>query len=108
MKEMVNHPAHYNAPGRKECIEEMVDIWGAEQTAVWCEMTAYKYEYRAGTKDGNSKEQDLAKRQWYLDKAKELRTTTHDNAVFSEDNVDAVQITMGIEIAAPTANTAVS
>lgn len=80
MKEMVNHPAHYNAPGRKECIEEMVDRWGAEQTATWCEMTAYKYEYRAGTKEGNSTEQDMAKRQWYLDKAKELRTTKRDAA----------------------------
>ena len=74
--ELVNHPAHYNTPGRKECIEEMVDKWGAEQTAKWCEMTAYKYEYRAGEKGGNPKEQDMKKRQWYLDKAKELRKNT--------------------------------
>lgn len=79
MKEQVNHPAHYNAPGRKECIEEMIDIWGVEAAILWCEMTAYKYEYRAGTKDGNSEEQDLAKRKWYLDKANELRTTPRDN-----------------------------
>lgn len=108
MKEMVNHPAHYNAPGRKECIEEMVDIWGAEQTAMWCEMTAYKYEYRAGTKDGNSKEQDLAKRQWYLDKAKELRTTKHDNAAECVGNPAAMQISVDVGIAAPRANFAAS
>lgn len=71
--EQVNHPAHYNIPGRKECIEEMIDKWGSELTAIWCEMTAYKYEYRAGLKDGNSKEQDMAKRDWYLRKAKEIR-----------------------------------
>lgn len=72
-KEQVNHPAHYNIPGRKECIEEMIDEWGSELTAIWCEMTAYKYEYRAGLKDGNSKEQDMAKRDWYLHKAMEIR-----------------------------------
>lgn len=102
--EHVNHPAHYNAPGRKECIEEMVDEWGAEQTAIWCEMTAYKYEYRAGTKEGSSTEQDLAKRQWYLDKAKELRTTKHDNAAECVGNPAAMQMAMDINIAAPTAN----
>ena len=72
-KEQVNHPAHYNIPGRKECIEEMIDKWSAELTAIWCEMTAYKYEYRAGLKDCNSKEQDMAKRDWYLRKASEIR-----------------------------------
>lgn len=72
-QEMVNHPAHYNTPGRKECIEEMVDKWGREATALWCEMTAYKYDYRAGSKEGNSEEQDKAKMEWYLAKARQLR-----------------------------------
>ena len=102
MKEQVNHPAHYNAPGRKECIEEMVDMWGAEQTAIWCEMTAYKYQYRAGTKDGNSEEQDLAKRQWYLDKAKELRAMPCENAASCVGNRAGVQMATDISIAAPT------
>lgn len=31
-KEQVNHPAHYNIPGRKECIDEMIDNWGKEAT----------------------------------------------------------------------------
>lgn len=77
--ELVNHPAHYNAPGRKECIEEMIDIWGEEQTAIWCEMTAYKYDYRAGTKEGEPDERDMSKRRWYLNKAKELRAEPHEN-----------------------------
>lgn len=78
-KELVNHPAHYNAPGRKECIEEMIDKWGREQTAIWCEMTAYKYDYRAGTEEGEPDERDMAKLQWYLDKAEELRAEPHGN-----------------------------
>ena len=30
MADTVNHPAHYNIPGRKECIEEMIDRFGVE------------------------------------------------------------------------------
>lgn len=30
MADMVNHPTHYNIPGRKECIEEMIDRFGVE------------------------------------------------------------------------------
>ena len=93
--EQVNHPIHYNAPGRKECIEEMVDEWGEQMTAVWCEMTAYKYTYRAGTKDDNPEEQDLAKRDWYLEKAKELRNRTQMKAPSSQEVVkdEVVQAT---------------
>ena len=102
--EQVNHPAHYNAPGRKECIEEMVDKWGREFTAVWCEMTAYKYEYRAGTKDGNPEEQDMAKRQWYLDKAKELRCKPQMIAPVAAEAAMDVAMPASIEIAAPSLN----
>ena len=101
--EHVNHPTHYNAPGRKECIDEMVDIWGAEQTAVWCEMTAYKYEYRAGSKEGNSAEQDLAKRQWYLNKAAELRSVACDAAAPSVNLAEAVAVPSQESFAAPAA-----
>ena len=66
-KEQVNHPAHYNIEGRKECIVEMEEKYGAYTTAVFCLMNAYKYLYRAGTKDDNSEEQDIAKAKWYFD-----------------------------------------
>ena len=89
-KELVNHPAHYNAPGRKECIDEMVDIWGHEQTAIWCEMTDYKYEYRAGTKEGEPDERDMAKRQWYLDKAVKLRAEACDAKAGAANLADQV------------------
>ena len=70
--ELVNHPQHYNNY-RFECIDMMERIWGKEATALWCEMTAFKYRMRVGTKPNNSIEQDLKKEQWYLNKVKELR-----------------------------------
>lgn len=70
-KELVNHPEHYNIPGRKECIEEMMDIWGAQAVALWCEMTAYKYSYRVGHKDPENLEQGKIK--WYMDKCQEIK-----------------------------------
>lgn len=68
-KEMVNHPSHYNQYP-KETIDMMVDIFGREETRQWCVMTAFKYRMRLGLKDDI--QQDLAKEQWYLNKAKEL------------------------------------
>lgn len=70
--EHVNHPSHYNNYSI-EAIDMMVKIWGNEKTADWCEMTAFKYRMRMGTKPENPIDQDLAKEKWYLDKAKELR-----------------------------------
>ena len=86
--EQVNHPAHYNIPGRKECIDEMVDKWGRSLVSMWCEMTAYKYEYRAGLKNDNSEEQDLRKRQWYLDKAEHLKEAAENKARAFFNDVD--------------------
>lgn len=70
--EMVNHPSHYNLPNRKECIDEMIDIYGLKDVAKWCEITAYKYKYRAGHKD--SLTQDVQKAIWYTIKAHELKS----------------------------------
>lgn len=70
--DMVNHPSHYNLPDRKECIDEMIDIYGLKDVAKWCEITAYKYKYRAGHKD--SLTQDVQKAIWYTIKAHELKS----------------------------------
>lgn len=51
-KEAVNHPAHYNMEGRKECIEEMVDIFGVEEVKAFCKLNVYKYRYRFALKNG--------------------------------------------------------
>lgn len=70
--EMVNHPSHYNLPNRKECIDEMIDIYGLKDVAKWCEITAYKYKYRAGHK--GSVTEDMSKAAWYTVKACELKS----------------------------------
>ena len=67
MSEMVSHPSHYNKAGRKECIVEMEELYGAEVTAVFCLTSAYKYLYRAGDKIYNPMEQDKNKTKWYFD-----------------------------------------
>lgn len=70
--DMVNHTSHYNLPDRKECIDEMIDIYGLKDVAKWCEITAYKYEYRAGHK--GSVAEDMSKAEWYMVKARELKS----------------------------------
>lgn len=70
--DMVNHPSHYNLLDRKECIDEMIDIYGLKDVAKWCEITAYKYKYRAGHK--GSVVEDMDKAAWYIIKARELNS----------------------------------
>lgn len=72
MNENVNHPDHYNRPGRKECIVEMEEKYGAEVTAQFCLTNAYKYLYRAGEKFGNPAKQDIDKAKWYFGYANKL------------------------------------
>ena len=71
--EQVNHPSHYSQAGRRECIEEMRLMFGDEKVYWWCVMTAYKYRYRMGNKDGNPSEQDERKAEWYLDYAEGMQ-----------------------------------
>lgn len=69
MGDTVNHPKHYNIEGRKECIEEMIDIFGVEAVKNFCTLNAYKYRYRHAMKNG---QEDLEKAEWYDNKHKEL------------------------------------
>lgn len=71
--EMVNHPTHYNNY-EKEVIDMIESIWGTYLAAMWCEITAFKYRMRMGTKPGNSIDQDINKERWYLNKAAELKS----------------------------------
>lgn len=71
-EEKVNHPKHYNQYPI-EVIDMMIAIWGVDAVISWCEITAYKYRMRLGKKPENPIEQDLAKEQWYLNKALELK-----------------------------------
>ena len=70
--EMVDHPSHYNQYDI-EVIDMIIRIWGPEAAALWCDITAFKYRMRMGTKPDNSIEQDIKKEQWYLNKSKEIR-----------------------------------
>ena len=80
MTENVNHPTHYNLPGRKECIKEMEEKYGTLITATFCLTNAYKYIYRAGNKENSSKKQDIQKAIWYYN-----WTVRHSSAVRSKD-----------------------
>jgi hypothetical protein len=66
------NPSHYKGFS-KEVIDMMVDVWGKENVATHCEITAFKYRMRLGTKPDQPIERDLEKANWYLNKAKELR-----------------------------------
>lgn len=73
IKKNIDHPTHYNQEGRKECIVEMREKFGDIAVYWFCKLNAYKYDYRAGNKDGNSEEQDKAKSKWYDEYAKGIQ-----------------------------------
>ena len=72
MKDLVNHPEHYQKPGRKECIVEMEEKFGTIAVYWFSRLSAYKYRYRKGYKLGNSAAQDEMKAKWYDNKAAEM------------------------------------
>lgn len=74
MDKMVNHPKHYhisNIDGKSfECIEVMEAIKGWYNTAIFCELNAFKYNWRLGQKDFIP--QEIGKIKWYSEKAMQL------------------------------------
>ena len=71
MEKNVNHPDHYNTH-QLECIDEMIIVFGIDAVIDFCKCNAWKYRYRAGNKDDIK--QDLAKSDWYINKARELES----------------------------------
>lgn len=68
MKEMVNHPDHYNH-GNIECIDALVAcIEGLDGVEGFCTANAVKYLWRWKFKNGV---QDLDKAIWYINYLKE-------------------------------------
>ena len=63
------NPSHYRRYPI-ESIDMMESIFGTAATLNYCIITAFKYRMRLGHKDNFA--QDLAKEEWYLNKAKEL------------------------------------
>ena len=94
-KEMVNHPPHYCRPGQKECIDEMIDLYGIEATEQWCRMTAYKYHYRMGLKDDVA--QEVGKAEWYERKADELhKLSLGENGQYKSNAIETMVLIVGI------------
>lgn len=56
------NPTHYTAKG-KECIVEMYEKFGHDAVMYFCQLNAYKYNYRQDHK--GQTEQDVAKAKWY-------------------------------------------
>ena len=67
----VDHPSHYNKKGAMECWDEMELVFGAKVVYFFCICNVWKYRYRAGSK--GSPEEDLAKADVYMAKAKEIK-----------------------------------
>lgn len=57
-------PSHYNIKGRKECIEEMLDLFGFEYVKAFCLLNVQKYLYRHEQKNG---QEDINKAKAYKD-----------------------------------------
>ena len=68
--EQVNHPTHYQG-AKYECIDVMLDVFGKEKTAAFCELNAFKYLWRSDSKGTDL--QDKQKAIWYLNKYNELK-----------------------------------
>ena len=59
----INHPTYYQ--GSYECIDLMREIYGDEAVRYFCICNAYKYRFRAGAKQGETAQSDIAKAEWY-------------------------------------------
>lgn len=67
-REEINHPDRYKS-GKFECIDVMLDVFGAEAVKHFCILNAFKYLWRAEKKNGT---EDVKKAVWYLNKYIEL------------------------------------
>ena len=74
-KEMVNHPSHYKN-NKYEAIDIMLDVFGKDKTAAFCELNAFKYLWRANNKGTDI--QDKKKAIWYLNKYIELKENKNE------------------------------
>ena len=95
MTEYIDHPSHYTKGGRKECIVEMEEKYGAEMTAIFCLTNAYKYLYRAGEKDGNPEIQDNLKAKWYFDYANKL-ISSYGTLFWNNDRIEDSELYLDI------------
>lgn len=67
----VNNPSHYTS-GLYETIDEMLVLFGVDETMSFCKLNAWKYRSRCGLKKGQDAAKDRAKSDWYIDKYNQL------------------------------------
>lgn len=68
--DMVNEPPHYMQHAM-ECIDEMVEVFGADAVINYCMCNVWKYRYRAPFK--GKAEEDNNKSDWYMHAIKDLK-----------------------------------
>ena len=66
------NPSHYKR-GSKEVWEMMVAAFGKEKYLAFCELNAFKYRMRAGSKPTSSVIDDIMKAQWYESQIDKLK-----------------------------------
>ena len=69
--DLVNQPSHYQV-NEKECIVEMLILFGTKDFIKYCTINAWKYRYRAGNK--GDADQDLKKADRYIEYASRARS----------------------------------
>lgn len=62
----VNSPSHYAPAGGVECIDVMMQQFGADAVSDFCKLNAFKYLFRMDHKENARK--DAEKARWYIDR----------------------------------------
>lgn len=62
---------HYVNKHGQQLKHFMIETFGIENYKIWCELNAFKYQSRAGKKEGNSTLKDLNKRDDYINEVHE-------------------------------------
>lgn len=65
---------HYINKHGQQLKHFMIKKFGLEEYKIWCKLNAFKYQSRAGKKEGNSFLKDLKKRNDYIDEVFETET----------------------------------
>lgn len=81
----VNHPKHYASSCSLECIDVMRTVFGDEYTAAGCLFNTFKYLWRYKYK--GHPEEDLAKANWYFDRAEDLIPNVEYNDELAEISI---------------------
>lgn len=74
-------PSHYKTQGR-ECIDEMLAVYGPEPVYWFCVLNVHKYRYRANSRHGQDRTNDLAKADRYIELAEQYRELMEEEALW--------------------------